>query len=49
MGDQFAQGIVFYAGSRALPVGDPLRVRPHELLWRSWSGPFRKCHRPLLP
>ena len=49
MEDQFAQGIVFYAGSQALPVGDRLCVRSIELLWRSWSGPFRKCHRPLLP
>lgn len=35
MGDQFAQGIVFYAGSRALPVGDRLHIRPIESLWRS--------------
>ena len=35
MGDQFAQGIVFYAGSQALPVGDRLHIRPIEALWKS--------------
>ena len=33
LGDRFAQGIVFYTGSRALPASDRINIRPLESLW----------------
>ena len=35
LGNRFAQGIVLYTGSRALPAGDRISVRPIEALWQS--------------
>ena len=35
LGNRFAQGIVLYTGSRALPAGDRISVRPVEALWQS--------------
>ncbi len=34
LGERFAQGIVFYTGSRALPAGDRIHIRPIEALWQ---------------
>ena len=34
LGDQFAQGIVFYCGSHALDAGDRICLRPIESLWQ---------------
>lgn len=34
IGDQFAQGIVFYTGSRARSAGDQIYIRPIESLWQ---------------
>ena len=34
VGDQFAQGIVFYTGSRSRSAGDQIYIRPIESLWQ---------------
>ena len=34
IGDQFAQGIVFYTGSRSRSAGDQIYIRPIESLWQ---------------
>lgn len=34
LGERFAQGVVFYTGSRALPAGDRIHIRPIEALWQ---------------
>ena len=34
LGDQFAQGIIFYCGSHALDAGDRICLRPIESLWQ---------------
>lgn len=34
LGEGLAQGIVFYTGSRALPAGDRIHIRPIEALWQ---------------
>lgn len=35
LGDQFACGVLFYSGPRALVVGDRIHLRPIESLWQT--------------